>query len=77
MEAKYLAANPVFHGRMNCTSPVLIVEIDYHFSSDRVVNRLLDIRFISTVDQLDHGFTKALSYNKLLEFQYNLNLIKM
>jgi hypothetical protein len=41
--AKYLASNPIFHGRMKH------VEIDYHFVRDRVV-KLLDVRFIGMDD---------------------------
>jgi hypothetical protein len=70
MDAKYLASNPIFHGRMKH------VEVDYHFVRDRVSKRLLDIRFISTEDQVANGFTKALSQGWLLEFQRNLNFIK-
>jgi hypothetical protein len=42
-----------------------------------VVKKLLDVRFISTDDQLVDGFTKALPQNRLLEFQRNLNLTKL
>jgi hypothetical protein len=42
--AKYLASNPIFHGRMKH------VEIDYHFVRDRVVKKLLDVRFIGMDD---------------------------
>ena len=69
--AKYLASNPVFHGRMKH------VEVDYHFVRDRVSKKLLEVRFISTNDQVADSFTKALSHNRLLEFQRNLNLIKL
>jgi hypothetical protein len=48
MGAKYLASNPVFHSRMKH------FEVDYHFVRDRVVKKLLDVRFISTND-LSHG----------------------
>jgi hypothetical protein len=68
MGAKYLASNPVFHGRMKH------VEIDNHFVRDKVLRKLLDIRFISTEDQVADGFTKPLPQGRLLEFQHNLNL---
>jgi hypothetical protein len=62
MGAKYLASNPIFHGRMKH------VEIDYHFVRDRVVKRLLDVQFISTGDQLADGFTKALLQGRFCDF---------
>jgi hypothetical protein len=62
MGAKYLASNLVFHGRMKH------VEVDYHFVRDRVVKKLLDVRFISSNDQVADGFTKVLPQKKLLEF---------
>jgi hypothetical protein len=71
MGAKYLTSNPIFYGRMKP------VEVDYHFIRDRVLKKLLDVRFISTRDQLADGFTKAISQGRLLEFQHNLNLIKL
>jgi hypothetical protein len=66
--ATYLSANPVFHARTKH------IEVDYHFVRERVARKQLEIRFISTHDQLADGFTKPLSRQKLTEFQHNLNL---
>jgi len=66
--ATYLAANPVFHARAKH------IEIDFHFVRERVTNKQLQIRFISTNDQLADGFTKALPTQKFEAFVGNLNL---
>jgi hypothetical protein len=44
MGAKYLASNLIFHRRMKH------VKIDYHFIHDLVLQKILDVRFISTED---------------------------
>jgi hypothetical protein len=66
--ATYLSANPIFHARTKH------IEIDYHFVRERVTNKLLDIKFISTKDQVADGFTKALGVKDLDEFKRNFNL---
>jgi hypothetical protein len=55
LRATYLSANPVFHARTKH------IEVDYHFVREQVTRKQLNIRFISTKDQLADGFTKAMS----------------
>jgi histone deacetylase 1/2 len=69
--ATYLSANPVFHARAKH------IEIDFHFVRERVLKRQLEVRFISSRDQVADGFTKPLSIRAFEDFKHNLNLSKL
>jgi hypothetical protein len=69
--ATYLSANPVFYARTKH------IEVDYHFVRERVARKLLNIKFISSGDQVADGFTKSLSTRQLEVFRRNLNLDKL
>jgi hypothetical protein len=67
--ATYLSANPIFHQRSKH------IEVDYHFVRERVAAHQLDIRPISTKDQLADAFTKPLAGPAFTHFRDSLNLV--
>ena len=66
--ATYLSANPVFHARTKH------IEVDFHFVRERVARKALDIRFVSSQDQLADGLTKPIGAAQLRLLRHNLNL---
>ena len=67
--ATYLSSNPVFHARMKH------IEVDYHFVRERVAQKLLGIKFISSKDQLADIFMKPLPQPQFVGCKRNLNLL--
>jgi histone deacetylase 1/2 len=66
--ATFLSANPVFHARTKH------VEVDYHFIRDRVANKEIQVRFISSKDQLADVLTKPLPLVSFASFRSKLQV---
>ena len=67
--ATYLSANPIFHTRTKH------IEVDYHFVRERVSEKQLQIKFISSKDQLADIFTKSLPLPQFEACRHNLTLL--
>jgi histone deacetylase 1/2 len=68
LAATYLSVNPVFHARTKH------VKVDYHFVRDRVAKKEIQIRFISSQDQLADVFTKPLPTSSFTAFRFKLRV---
>ncbi|RVW13767.1 Retrovirus-related Pol polyprotein from transposon RE1 [Vitis vinifera] len=69
LNTTYLAANLVLH------SWAKHVEIDYHFIRERVLQEIVDVRFLPFEDQVANILTKALSAQHFLHFRSKLIVI--
>jgi hypothetical protein len=56
---------------------LVFIETDFYFVRERVAKLVLEVRIISTKDQVVDDFTKTLTMQKLASFRDNLNLCKL
>jgi hypothetical protein len=66
--ATFPSVKPVFHARTKH------VEVDYHFVRDRVAKKKIQVRFISSKDQLADVLTKPLSSTLFAYFRSKLRV---
>ena len=66
INALAIAFNPIFHAKTKH------IEVDYHFVREKVLNRDILLKFISTHDQAPDLFTKGLPSAQFLALKSKL-----
>ncbi len=66
-----LANNPVYHVRTKN------IEVHYHFITEKVLTKEINLIHVSIEDQVANNFTKALGTNKLRKFRKMLGVLKV
>jgi hypothetical protein len=66
---------PLIYRPIQSSIDVKHVEVDYHFVQERVASRRLEVRFISSKDQIADIMTKPMSVTAFSNLRHNLNLV--
>jgi hypothetical protein len=69
IRAQALATSPIFHARTKH------IVVDYHFVREKVLNRDILLKFISTHDQVADLFTKSLQSAQFLALKSKLLVV--
>ncbi|CAN1248499.1 Retrovirus-related Pol polyprotein from transposon TNT 1-94 [Linum perenne] len=64
-----MSKNPIHHSRTKH------IDIKYHFLRDLVLQNVIDIKFISTHDQLADLFTKPLKSDQFIRLRHDLGIV--